>query len=151
MCFEAGLTSDILFLSPYWTPLMQRKLTKSVKIVTARQTSFFWFCLLSLCGKHSKSQVPAPGPCLEKDVCHGSSLIRLCKEPCWIWCRNAPVVGWLLQWFPLCSSSLFPLGLPRKKVGGMFHPSFLPFRSFVGFLTTTYHIQTPCTGLKDFL
>ena len=114
--FEAWIASDILFSSLYWIPLMQTISAKSVKILAARQKSFFWFCLMSRCCNNSKGHVPAPGPCLERIVCHGVSLIRLCKELCWIWCRDAPVVGWLLQWFPLWSSSLFPLGL-SKKIG----------------------------------
>lgn len=135
--FGAWVASDILFLSLCWTPLMQRKSEKSVKILAARQSkmTFFLLCLLSLCGKHSKSQVPAPGPCLERDVCHGASLIRLCKEPMLDMVQEC-TGGCLIT--AVVSSMVFFIVPSRfaKKKRVFFIQASLPFKSFIGFLTT---------------
>lgn len=48
-----------------------------------------------------------------------------------------------------CSLSVPPHPPPPPKKKVFFTQASLPFKSFIGFLMTTYLIQTPCTGLED--
>lgn len=124
--FGAWVASDILFLSLCWTPLMQRKSEKSVKILAARQSKMtFSFVLFAVCVASTARAKFLPQVHVWKGMfAMEPPWLDFARNPCWIRSRNAPVVGWLLQWFPLWSSSLFLLGLPKKKKKkGVFHPS----------------------------
>lgn len=119
VCLELGYHQTFSFC--HFIGLLSCKETKHVKIFIARQNSFSFFgyvCLLPLCGK---SQIPVPGPCLERDVCHGASLIRLCKEPLLHMVQECPS-GWVIT--AVFSSMVFfivPSWSGKKKV--VFHPN----------------------------
>lgn len=144
-----SLGSINLFLSLYWTPLMQRILAKSVKIPAEVKTGFISsVCPLSVASTARAKLV------LQTHIWKGAFSMEppwldCARNPCWMWCRNAWVVGWLLQWFLLWSSSLFPLGLPKKR-HFLFKPLFPLNPSLVSWWTTN-HIHIISTGMKDFL